>query len=371
MTNGLGGRLLYSQCWEDLACARAALRIRPGDRVLAIAAAGDNVLGLLLDDPASIVAVDLNPAQTALVELKAAALRDLAGDEIDAFIGLRPSRARWARYRGLRAGLSPAARSYWDGERAAIEQGLLHAGRFEAYVGRFRRAVLPIAPGRGAVRRMLRAPDVEQQARLYADEWDTRRWRLLFRAFFSRRLLALFGRHPAFFDLAPDADVGRHFLERVHVGLTATPITMNPYMVYLLSGSYGPAVARPDYLRREHRADIVGRLERVDLRTAHVVDVLRGLPDSSIDAFYLSDIFELFEQGAYEAALTEIARVGRPGARLCYWNNLVRRRRPESLRSTIHEHRTEAAALHRADRAFLYSRLVVESVAGDRDEAVA
>jgi hypothetical protein len=49
----------------------------------------------------------------------------------------------------------------------------------------------------------------------------------------------------------------------------------------------------------------------------------------------------------------------------------VRRRRPESLRATIHEHRTEAAALHRADRAFLYSGLVVESVAGDRDEAVA
>ena len=76
----LGARLLYANCWEDLAVARRALRIPTGGLVVTIGSAGDNAIGLLLDDPRRILAVDLNPAQTALVELKLAAVRSMPGD---------------------------------------------------------------------------------------------------------------------------------------------------------------------------------------------------------------------------------------------------------------------------------------------------
>lgn len=357
-----GSRLLYSQSWEDLDCARAALRIRPGDHVLAIAAAGDNVLGMLADDPARIVAIDLNPAQIALTELKGAAVRHLSAGELHAFLGLTPAPDRWAVYRRLRPSLSEASRDFWDSRRRLIEGGILGAGRFERYVRLFRRVVLPIVPGRRAVQAILHAKDVEAQRRVYAQQWDTARWRLLFRIFFSRPLLAAFGRHRSFFDHAPTADIGAHFLDRVRIGLTATPLDDNPYLTYLLTGRYRGPHAMPDYLRPECQPTIAARVGRITMLTASLIDALRELPDRSIDAFYLSDVFELFGTDAYEETLSEIARVGKPGARLCYWNNLVPRQRPEHLASVIATHEAEAAELHRRDRAFLYSRLIVESV---------
>src|SRR3989304_7463763 len=88
-TGDVGGESLYSTCWEALRLAREALRVPYGGQVLAIAAAGDNAIGLLLDDPARVLAVDVNPAQTALTELKMAALREL-GDRAAAFLGAQP-----------------------------------------------------------------------------------------------------------------------------------------------------------------------------------------------------------------------------------------------------------------------------------------
>lgn len=61
---------MFAQSWEDPDCDRAALRIAPGERALAVTSGGDNVLDLLRDDPAAIVAIDLNPAQAWLFELK-------------------------------------------------------------------------------------------------------------------------------------------------------------------------------------------------------------------------------------------------------------------------------------------------------------
>ena len=56
-------KIRYSQVWEDTATLRQALMVKQGDTVFSIASAGDNVFGLLLDDPAKIVALDFNPSQ--------------------------------------------------------------------------------------------------------------------------------------------------------------------------------------------------------------------------------------------------------------------------------------------------------------------
>ena len=45
----------YANVWEDAAVLREGLRIRPGERVLSIASAGDNCLAMLADDPALVV----------------------------------------------------------------------------------------------------------------------------------------------------------------------------------------------------------------------------------------------------------------------------------------------------------------------------
>jgi S-adenosylmethionine-diacylglycerol 3-amino-3-carboxypropyl transferase len=362
----LGRGLLYAQCWEDPVVAREALRIPAGGTVVAIAAAGDNVLALLTDDPARIVAVDVNAAQVALLQLKVAAIRTLPeAGRVAAFLGAAPAGDRVQTYRRVvRPALPGSARGHWDAHLADIEDGVIHTGRFERYLSVFRRRILPLVPGRDTVRAMLRVTNLDDQRRIYRERWDSWRWRLLFRLFFSRSLLRRFGRDPAFFENSEIDDIGAHYLARAEHALVDIPIWSNPYVAYILTGGFGTTDQMPDYLRPDMQEIIRARLDRIEVRTAGIDETLRALPDGSVDAFYLSDIFELSTSGEHAATLAEVARTGRPGARVCYWNNLVPRQRPVALDGRLSSEGTEAGRLHAVDRAFLYSTFVVEAVRG-------
>ena len=73
-----GGQLIYNACWEDPRIDRQLLGLTSASRVVMITSAGCNALDYLLDDPAEIHAVDVNPRQNAVLELKLA-LRKVGG----------------------------------------------------------------------------------------------------------------------------------------------------------------------------------------------------------------------------------------------------------------------------------------------------
>ncbi|KPM37398.1 hypothetical protein AK830_g9159 [Neonectria ditissima] len=64
---------IYAFTWEDARIDERLLKLGPDDKVLAITSAGDNILSYLTQSPARVHAVDLNPTQNHLLELKAAA----------------------------------------------------------------------------------------------------------------------------------------------------------------------------------------------------------------------------------------------------------------------------------------------------------
>src|ERR1700733_15040457 len=109
-----GGRLMFTQSWEDPDCDLEALRPQPGETIFAIISGCDNLFGLLLTDPAEIIAVDLNPAQAYLLELKRAAFRRLSHAEMLTLLGVRASTRRRLLYTRLRGDLSAAALRFWD-----------------------------------------------------------------------------------------------------------------------------------------------------------------------------------------------------------------------------------------------------------------
>lgn len=63
---------IYAFTWEDTRVDDRILNLTPSDVVLAITSAGDNILSYALRSPARIHAVDLNPSQNNLLELKVA-----------------------------------------------------------------------------------------------------------------------------------------------------------------------------------------------------------------------------------------------------------------------------------------------------------
>ena len=351
--------LRYGQCWEDADVLLDALDVRPGDTCLSIASAGDNTLALLTRDPARVIALDLSPAQLAALELRVAGFRALTHPELLELMGSRPSTRRLALYDRCCALLQPAVRRFWDDRRDAVARGIASGGKLEQYLALFVKRVLPLVHSRASVAKLLRGGPCGDRERFYDRQWDSWRWRLVFRLFFSRLALGRFGRDPAFFAHVDGAVAGR-LLRAVRRGIVAVDPAENPYLQWILTGRHSTAL--PCALRAEHWATIRRNLDRLEWRCQSLEEFCDRAEPRSIDRFNLSDVFEYVSLENYHRLLQRLADTGRPGGRLVYWNLLTPRRRPPALADRLRSLDDLAASLRSRDRVPFYGALVVEEI---------
>lgn len=349
----------YGQCWEDADILLKALEIRPGHACVSIASAGDNTLAMLAAGGDRVIALDLSLAQLACLELRVAAFRALSHGEMLGLIGSRPHSGREDLYRRCRSLLSPDARQFWDAHPREIARGIGGAGKFERYFAHFRTYVLPLIHSRRRIARLLECRSAAERNAFYDDEWDTWRWRLLFRVFFSRTVMGRLGRDPSFFRYV-QGSVSTRILARARYAMTVLAPSENPYIQWILLGRHTTAL--PYALRPENFERIRACLDRLEWHRRSLEDFLETAGDHAIDRFNLSDIFEYMSEENYRRLLERVLRAGRPGARLAYWNMLVQRRRPPEMADRLRSLEDLAGALHREDKAFFYQGFVVEEV---------
>jgi S-adenosylmethionine-diacylglycerol 3-amino-3-carboxypropyl transferase len=352
MTRGVGKRveararfdiIRYANSWEDADLLCDALRPAPGKRMLAIASAGDNALALL-GGGAEVVAADLSAAQLALVELKRAAIRALDNETVLGFLGVAVMHNRTSVYESLP--LPDETRAYWDEHRDWIEAGVIHAGRFENYFRLFRKYVLPLVHSRADVEELL-SPRTDRR-KFYREEWNTWRWRLMFRVFFSRFVMGRTGRDPEFFRYV-EGSVAERIFKRAEYALTVLPPHANPYLAFIFTGNYRDVL--PRYLRELDK--VRANLDRLTLVQGSIEEAAQG----KFDGFYLSDIFEYIDPQISAAIFERLVDASNPGARFAYWNLLVPRK---GLSPRVRELREEAEQLFARDMAFFYSAFVLE-----------
>ena len=82
-----GHNLVYNTCWEDPRLDHQALKLTADDTVLVITSAGCNALDYALASPKQVAAVDMNPRQNALLDLKLAGIRNLQYEDFFAMFG--------------------------------------------------------------------------------------------------------------------------------------------------------------------------------------------------------------------------------------------------------------------------------------------
>lgn len=270
-----GRTLIYNACWEDPAVDRQALALGPDDHVLVIASAGCNALDYALEGPARISAVDINPRQIALLELKLAGVRALDFDDFFAIFGDGRHRRFGALYHALlRDQLSPFARAYWDRHEQVFSPrgegvgGLYFHGLAGHFVRGFH-AYLACQPGlRRALTALLACDSLPAQREIYDREVAPRLWTRTLNWLLGRQLtMTLLGvPHPQ-----------RREVERQHAGGVAgfvqdavayvcrdLPLAPNYFWRVYLSGRYTRECC-PEYLREANfarlRAGLVDRIE--------------------------------------------------------------------------------------------------------------
>jgi S-adenosylmethionine-diacylglycerol 3-amino-3-carboxypropyl transferase len=347
----------YAQCWEDADILLEALQPGPGKRCLSIASSGDNTLALLARSPEYVLAVDRSPAQLACLELRVAAFRELQHGEMLGLLGSRAYLDRMRLFRQCRSRLSPGVRTFWDQRANLIENGIGNAGKFESYFRIFRTNILPLIHPRSRVHELLQPKSREERIDFYERVWDSRRWRMTFRIFFSRRVMGALGRDRECFRYV-EGDVANRILRRTRYALTELDPAENPYMHWILTGIHNGVL--PFALGEENFEPIRRNLDRLEWRHAALENVIGS--DAPFDCFNLSDVFEYMSTQNYVGQLKSIVALGRPGARLAYWNMLAPRRRPLELAGTLDPLAELSARLFARDKAFFYSAFVVEQV---------
>ena len=110
-----GNNLVYNTCWEDPRLDRVALEFGPEDRVMVITSAGCNALDYAITGPKHVHAVDMNPRQNALLDLKKSGIRNLEFDDFFQMFGEgRMSGVRQVYQQKLRSDLPEWSQNFWD-----------------------------------------------------------------------------------------------------------------------------------------------------------------------------------------------------------------------------------------------------------------
>jgi S-adenosylmethionine-diacylglycerol 3-amino-3-carboxypropyl transferase len=353
----------YSQVWEDHRVLCEGLAIGPEDDVLSIASSGCNVLALLLAGARSVTAIDMSPAQIALVELKLAGIRLLSHDIFVAFMGAtRSTTPRLDIYAQIRHQLTPVSRQFWDAHGEDIAKGVIHCGRFDKYLRLFLEQYLPAVWPAGAQQRLLDAGSLAEQRRLYAAECDTQEFRQLLRWFAGREMIASTGRDPAQLKYVGLGDLGEHFLQRFRHGLVNVATAGNYYLEYNLLGRYRDVESGPLYLRAANFERLKGLVDNIHLVTDELEQYVVSRAAGSFSKANLSDVFEYMSDAASKRLFGVLAERLRDGGRLAYWNLLVPRTPPASMHHRLRPLRETSERLQAQDRTWFYRSFHIDEV---------
>lgn len=345
----------YSLCWEDPQLVTRALQISRKDVVLTVASGGENVFALLLQNPKKVIAIDNNLSQIFLVRLKAAAIKTLEFEEFLEFVGLRQSSQRLHYLDKCLKHLQNDEIAFWNSMRNKVEKGIMHCGKFESYLRIFRKYILSLVLTKEQILHYLSSSNLQQQRQFYYTCWETVRWRLLFRLFFSKSLMQILGRDKSYFKNATMGNIANHYYTQARKGITQIPVKDNYFMHLILRGIFPTPFKHHPYADKQN-------FEKLKIIVDTIVyihnDVTHYLQQSkeNITKYNLSDIFEKCSQQAYEEILEQISKRSNKGTRICYWNNLVPRKH-HPVKKLLN---VESEQLRREDRVFFYSDFIIE-----------
>ena len=374
--------LVYNTCWEDPAVDRQALNLGPADTLLVITSAGCNVLDYASVGPRRIHAVDANPRQTALLELKLAGIRHLGFDDFFALFGRGVHGDFCDLYRkALRRDLSPFARRFWDERQhwfAKTKGGFYFQG-LAGTVARAFHAYLRVRPRLAeGVADLFQASTLDAQRSIYEDRVEPLLWGPGVNWTLSRQLtMSMLGVPYAQrrqVQAQHSQGVAGFIREAIGYVFRQLPVSTNYFWSVYIHGAYSPTCC-PEYLRRENFAALKAGL--ADLIVPHTSTLTEFLQqsDEPISRFVLLDHMD-WMSSYYPQALAEeweeILAHATPDARIIfrsahanpgYLDLIAVGPEQVPLRERLVYHRALADELQRLDRVHTYAGFHIADLA--------
>lgn len=382
------GNLVYNTCWEDPALDREALDFQPDDRVLVITSAGCNALDYLLTGVAAVHAVDVNPIQNALLELKVQAIRHLDYASFFELFGQgQTPQARQMYQEALRDHLTPAARRYWDRHISFFNgDGWRGSFYYRGSSGLLAKVVLTNAHvlhrlGK-PIRALLAAGSLEEQRDIYRTRIREQIWTPWLRWFLARpTTLSLLGvpwpQRQQIIDEYPGG-VAKLIRDALDAVLLELPFHDNYFWRVYVQGHYTPECC-PEYLKAANFERLrAGLLDRLHIHTCTVTDLLTE-EERQFSKFVLLDHMDWMaykDPPALAAEWNALLARARPGSRVIFRSaglrstfvdhlQLRHRGREHRLDHLLRFHTEKAAQLHARDRVHTYGSFYIADLPDD------
>lgn len=308
---------VYNVLFEDAEVDEVLLDLDARSRVLAIAAAGCGVAGMLSARPERIDAVDLNVHHLALTALKCAGARgETSQTRLEALLREGRVRSPLEALAPLASHLPDWAQRYWTEHQAVLSRGLYSTGFTATMLASFRtlagldaswlRAAIPmtreerIAHLEHKLLPLLRSP--------------------LARAWLSSpaQLLALginFAQRDRILKAEGTPDMAS-FVTRYLTRLVDTDLRTNWFVWYAVAGHFDheTEACAPPYLRRERHQRALGTPTDLRLHRRGVTEYLRTRSQRSFTHYTLCDVPDWLDRREQKDLFSEVARTARDGA---------------------------------------------------------
>ena len=287
--------LVYVTCWEDPRLDRIAMNLTEKDSVLVLTSGGCNALDYALDAPEHIYAVDVNPRQNALLELKIAGIKELDHHSFFQLFGEGHLSNFKEVYQQLRDHLSPFAQQYWDknGVRYFASKSSFF---FNGTTGSFARLINfyidYLVKLRDNFNTLFKVNTIEEQHRIYYEQIDDKFWKKYIHYLMDSNLtLWMLGVPPEQrkqMELYLENGVAGFVEDCCRQVFGEIPIWENYFWRVFLEGKYSPDCC-PEYLKPENFQLLKsGLVNRISVHTNTVAEFLEQ-QNVSISHFVLLD----------------------------------------------------------------------------------
>ncbi len=284
--------------------------------MLSITASGDRPLHLLLDDCHEVVAIDANPIQNYLLNLKCVAMQTLDYDDYIAFLGALPHSHRLNTFQKLTPLLDEQARKYWMGKKKMIHKGILYQGLLEKRCQSIFAPFIQMLRGKN-VKRLFEFSNIDEQ-REFIKSWDKKYWRKTFdivlNSSIARLILRCVVDDPCLGEhLNGSVSLGTYFYKRMHEGLMENLARESLLFSLFFKGKIDRE-AFPPYLTERGVSIIKERIHRITVKNSDIVTYLESEPSNSFDCFSLSDVASYLSPQNFLKMMREVQRVAKPCA---------------------------------------------------------
>jgi S-adenosylmethionine-diacylglycerol 3-amino-3-carboxypropyl transferase len=291
-----GNNLVYNTCWEDPRLDRVALDFSPDDNVLVITSAGCNALDYALAGPNHVYAVDMNPRQNALLDLKISGIKNLDFDTFFQMFGEgRLPNAKSIYEDQLRDSLPEWSQQFWDkkigwfdnNRKTFYDRGT--SGTFARMVRIYNKHVIKSTEH---LDNMLEADSVEEQKEIYDKHLKKKFWSGAMKFFMNRdTTMSMLGvpkaqRHQI--DTQYPGGLVKFIQDCVEAVFAKLPLKDNYFWRVYIKGSYTRECC-PEYLKEANFAALKnGVVDKISTHTNSVQGFLEA-HDGQISRYILLD----------------------------------------------------------------------------------